>query len=76
MPGMSKIPETRRNISRLWAHVTGHQQSKHHVRPWHIEEYPKGADAVENLAKTQKSRRLLEFREEAQLRNERGAPPE
>ena len=55
------------------------QQSIHHVRPWHsrlsVEENPKRSTLwrIGRITQTQKSQRLCEFREDAELRSDRGA---
>ena len=57
-------------------------QSIHHVRPWHsrfsTEEHPKGSTLwkIGRKAKTQKRKRLLGFRAQAQLRDDHGALPQ
>ena len=57
------------------------QLSTHHVRPWNsqfsIEDYSKGSTPWKlcSMTETQKSKRLLELRGEAKLRNDFGALP-
>ena len=57
------------------------QQSSHRVRPWNsrigVEECSKGSTLWKlcRIRKTQESKRLFEFRKEAQLRKDRGALP-
>ena len=60
---------------------TTDQRSIHHVRPWNsrcsIEEYSKGSTLWKlcRIRKTPESQKLLGFRKETKLRNDRGALP-